>query len=57
MVERLIANLLMIDKGYTYLCEHGYTHRLILNLHQDKITPVPMEYERLNQESFLDQLA
>jgi hypothetical protein len=57
MVERLIANLLMIDKGYTYLCEHGYTHRLILNLHQDKITPVPMEYDRLNQESFLDQLA
>jgi hypothetical protein len=57
MVERLIANLLMVGKGYTYLCEHGYTHRLILNLRKNKITVAPMEYDRLTQERFLDQLA
>ncbi|MGB8992956.1 MAG: hypothetical protein WCD80_12950 [Desulfobaccales bacterium] len=57
MVERLVANLLVVEEGYTYLCEHGYTHRLVLNLHKNKITQAPMEYEQLTQERFLGQLA
>ena len=57
MVERLIANLLIVGKGYTYLCEHGYTHRLALNFQKDKISAAPMEYDRLNQERFIEQLA
>ncbi len=57
MVERLVANLLIVGKGYTYLCEHGYTHRLVLNLHKNKITSVPMEYDRMTQEKFIEQLA
>ena len=56
MVERLIANLLVVESGYTYLCEHGYTHRLILNLDKNKITAAPMEYGRLNQETLIEQL-
>jgi hypothetical protein len=57
MVERLIANLFMVGRGYTYLCERGYTHHLILNWHEKKITAAPMEYDRMNQERFLNQLA
>ena len=57
MVQCLIANLLMVGQGYTYLCEHGYTHRLILNLQKNKITAAPIEYDRLTQERFLYQLA
>ena len=57
MVERLVANLLVVESGYTYLCEHGYTHRLILNLHENKIAAAPIEYDRLTQERFLYQLA
>jgi hypothetical protein len=57
MVQCLIANLLMVGQGYTYLCEHGYTHRLILNLQKNKITAAPIEYDRLTQKRFLYQLA
>ena len=38
LIGRLARNLPLSDKGYTYICEHGQTHCLILQGHAAEMT-------------------
>jgi hypothetical protein len=38
LMDRLVCNLPVSDQGYTYICEHGQTHCLILQSHATEIT-------------------
>ena len=41
LVGHLIVNLPMTDGGYTYICEHGYTHCLTLQPRHKKVSSSP----------------
>ena len=37
LVARLILNLHFTDGGPTYICEHGHSHRLMLQPREEKV--------------------
>ncbi len=38
LIDRLVCNLPVSDKGYTYICQRGQTHCLTLQSHAAEIT-------------------
>jgi hypothetical protein len=44
LVGRLVLNLPPTETGYTYICEHGYTHCLILQPCEGSVTSTPPRF-------------
>ncbi len=46
LIDRLVRNLPLSDQGYTYICEHGQTHCIMLPSHaaeiNDKVWGLPI---------------
>jgi len=57
MMTRLITNLPMCGKYYTFICEYGHTHRVIANLPKHKIAVTPLVDRGLAKEMLINNLA
>jgi len=57
MMTRLITNLPMCGKYYTFICEYGHTHRVIANLPKHKIAVTRLANRGLAKEVLFDNLA
>ena len=44
LVGRLILNLPPTEAGHTYICEHGHTHCLTLQLREGNVTSTPPRF-------------
>jgi hypothetical protein len=44
LVGRLVLNLPPTEAGYTYICEHGYTHCLMLQPCEGSVTSTPPRF-------------
>ena len=44
LVGRLTLNLPPTAAGHTFICEHGHTHRLTLQLREGNVTSTPPRF-------------
>ena len=57
IMARLITNLPMCGKYYTFICEYGHTHRVIANLPKHKIAVTRLVDRGLAKEVLINNLA